>query len=229
MSAPCFVAVGLAFALLTACGGEASGGSGAPAAGAAAGTSVSGAGGQGGAAGSGGSGAGAGVGGSGGAVDRGACAKPSDCVVVPESCCGACGVPSRDDGTAVHRDHAAAHAADACGPGPAACPACARPLDPTLVATCDAGRCRVVDLLATDLTACTSDADCHLRTNECCECGGATDLEHLVAVGPSGNAGMMELLCDPGSGCAKCLPSYPSLPALCSSGRCTVSGGLGGK
>ncbi len=78
------------------------------------------------------------------------CEAPSDCGVTHASCCGTCGVARRGDAVAVNTAHYLARGLrrDGCG-GAAdavACPACASPIDPQLVATCRAHRCELVDL-----------------------------------------------------------------------------------
>lgn len=136
-----------------------------------------------------------------------ACDVPSDCIVVPVSCCGTCGAPTRGDAVAVARDESAAFRAAACASNEG-CPACA-PLfiDPTLVATCREQRCELIDLLEDEASACGSDGDCQVRTPDCCPCGGDTSVGRLVGV--SSEDAYSALVCDPDAACPECLPAYP--------------------
>lgn len=148
------------------------------------------------------------------------CVVPSDCVLVSVSCCGSCGAVVRGDAAAVNRAHADAHRAAACPDG-AGCPACFAEQDPTLLATCDAGRCVVVDLQAHAATVCASSSDCRVRAVECCECGASITESTVVAI--SDPAALEALVCDPGTGCPECLPDYPDgFGATCDGGRCAM-------
>jgi hypothetical protein len=116
----------------------------------------------------------------------------------------------------VRKDRAAAIAHRACGDN-FGCPACAGVPDPTLLATCDAGQCKLIDLQTHPSTACKDSTQCRLRTNQCCECGGPVDYEHLIAV--SGN--YAELVCGPLEDCAECAPEPPrDAEAVCVDGHC---------
>lgn len=142
-------------------------------------------------------------------VDSGlrACSEPSDCIVVPAGCCGSCGAPTRGDAIAIARDQGATYRDRVCiGVG---CPACA-PLfiDPTLVATCNAGQCEVIDWTAHTGSECTSNTDCAVRTPDCCPCGGDTDPGRLIGVA-SENA-YAALVCDSDQACPECAAIYPS-------------------
>ncbi|MCB9583905.1 MAG: hypothetical protein H6718_00815 [Polyangiaceae bacterium] len=210
----------LGVALSAGCGGSANSGGGA------------GSGGSGGSAGSAGNGGSAGnAGGAGNAGTSGSggtagvpndCQVPSDCVVMPISCCGSCGVPSRGDAQAVRKDQAQAVSQAACGEG-SGCPACAAPPDPTLLATCEAGQCTLVDLQEDPITECMTGEDCRIRTDTCCECGGPTDEGHLIAIRKDGN--FESLVCDPNTGCDDCIPDYGTsgfVQAECIKGRCSA-------
>ncbi len=212
--------------MCVACGGSASdgGSSGGSAGSGNGGNAGSGAtGGSGVTGGSGGSSGSAGSGGSGG-DDFSTCKVPSDCVVIPASCCGSCGAATRTDSVAVNKASAPVYQNWTCGD--MGCADCYMPTDANLVATCSAGRCAVVDLLATPATECTDSNECHLRTNECCECGGAQDAEHLVAV--SDYSAIERVVCGSGQGCPECAPQPPDYAeAICDDGRCTVQWLLG--
>ena len=142
--------------------------------------------------------------------DFAVCEVNSDCSVVPESCCGRCGAPARDDALAINIAKASEHSRAVCGDD-VGCPACA-PLfiDPTLVATCRAGRCALVDLVRHSATACERDPDCTLRTPDCCECGGDTGLGRLIGISTSAQSDYAQLVCDPEQACDECAPIYPS-------------------
>lgn len=213
-----------------AAGGSSSGGSGGASGGGA--TAGNGAGGSGGSA-NGGSGASGGSGGSasGGSGGSGGdsinhCRVPSDCVVIPASCCGSCGAATREDSIAVNKG-LAGYARDlACGAAGMNCPGCYMPSDANLLSTCTAGKCQLIDLLASAATECEVHTDCRLRTNQCCECGGAQDVEHLVAV--SDSSALEHLVCDPNIACTECDPGEPAgAEAQCQGGRCVVQWLLG--
>lgn len=145
---------------------------------------------------------GAGTGGSAGYDD---CTLSAECLVRPASCCGSCAAATRGDAIGINQDRASAYVQDKCaGVG---CPACYMEQDPTLVAACRSGRCRVEDIRADDATACTSDSDCRIRTTSCCECGGDTDRAHLVAI--SDETRFSSLVCEGVEGCPECAPVYP--------------------
>lgn len=210
-----------ALALSAGCGGDSEGG-GSDSGGSAGSAGSGGTAGNAGNGGSAGGGAGGSAGTGGGGGDYRACSVPADCVVVPESCCGSCGVASRGDAIAVNVDQQNTYRGDTCGEEP--CPACAAPIDPTLVATCTSGQCEVVDIYEEPFTECSSNEDCRLRSRDCCECGGALDREGLIAVAV-GTAGYEDVVCEEQQGCPECAPDYESIPAeaLCSQGHCQVA------
>ena len=97
------------------------------------------------------------------------------------------------------------------------------PQDPTLIATCNAGVCEVVDLQAHSVTECGDPNDCRLRTHDCCECGGDQSMEGLIAINRSGESDFSALVCDSQMGCALCQPLPPANAiADCDMGRCRV-------
>lgn len=200
-------------------GSAASGGSGASGGNAGSGAS-------GGSAGSGASGGNAGTGNGGSGGDSFThCAVPSDCVLMPASCCGSCGAYTREDIQAVNKDIEDYARGLVCGEDEG-CALCYTPSDANLVATCTAGKCQVVDLLTSPATECQVHSDCRLRSNECCECGGSQDVEHLVAV--SNSAPLESAVCDPELGCPECEPGDPmGVEAQCQAGRCVVQWLLG--
>jgi hypothetical protein len=152
---------------------------------------------------------------------------PSDCILRSASCCGQCGAATRGDAIAVNVAHQSDYASSVCGTG-TACPECASPQDPTLGASCQSGKCAVVDLQVLPLTECQSDSDCRIRTRDCCECGGNVSLESLIAIRNDAEAAYAAIACDPGQGCDDCMPVYPvGATAACFGGRCTVNGNSG--
>jgi hypothetical protein len=155
--------------------------------------------------------------GSGGTGDPTSCEVPSDCVLVPSSCC-VCGVPELGDVTAVNLQGAAEYT-QTCGMGPACL--CPTALNPNLVATCASETCQAVDIREHAVSECSDDDECRVRVSQCCECGGDTSPGSLVAVGTG--LGYDELVCDPLGLCTECAPDYPpEVSALCETGRCTL-------
>ncbi len=150
------------------------------------------------------------------------CSVPSDCVLVPMSCCGRCGVPSREDAIAL-TTRAATHYRDAVCEG-VACPDCAGMVDPTLLASCVDSRCVVIDLYVHPSTACDTDDDCYVRTPECCECGASPGPTGLIAASRVGTPRYESLVCDPGTGCDACVPTYSELAIpVCTDDHCRVT------
>jgi hypothetical protein len=218
---------GAALLLFAACGGSTSVGTGgASGGGGTGGGGTGGAGavsGGGGTAGLGGGGAGGGTGGSaGGPTDATQCAVPSDCLLLSFSCCGQCGAVVRGDAQALNKSGATEYLTNNCAT--VDCPPCFQPQDPTLLATCEAGRCTVVDLLTHPSTSCTDATQCRVRTNACCECGGPTDSDHLIAVSTVSSGGYEPLVCDPDSACPECAPVYPAVTLDCVDGHCQITG-----
>ncbi len=191
------------------------------------GAGAAGAGASGGAGATGGVGGGAsGSGGTGGVLGFSACETPSDCVITPASCCGACGQASADDRVAVHRDRLADYRARACQ-GDVQCDACFGPADPYLVATClqtgGGGQCAPIDLRATRATDCTRDTHCKVRLNTCCGCGVAT-ADNVVALNSVAANQLDAQLCDSGEQCQECtqIPDLAGYGASCDQGQCVL-------
>lgn len=156
------------------------------------------------------------------AGERRDCTQPSECVVVPMTCCGVCGAPATGDVTAIRKDAQSART-ERCKT--ALCPACAQRPNPALVATCRSGRCEVVDIAASDpVSHCQSAADCRVRVSACCECGGDTSPYTLIAIASSSEQAYTLLVCAPNAACAACAPLYPSnVSASCAqSGHCAT-------
>ena len=71
------------------------------------------------------------------------------------------------------------------------------------------------------ITACSTDADCTLATQACCECGAPAE---YLAVNASRRAAYQALVCAEGQGCDDCVHDYPAeLQATCSAGHCEIS------
>jgi len=139
-----------------------------------------------------------------------ACESHADCEVVPKSCCGTCGAPTRDDAIAVSNDKRDAYRSLACE-DTAGCPACA-PLfvDPRLLGLCQGERCELVRLHDHPVAACTEDSECLVRTRDCCECGGEMSPGRLIAIRTDGESYYRDLACDPEQACPACEPLYPA-------------------
>lgn len=156
--------------------------------------------------------------------DYGACQASPDCVVVPESCCGSCGAATRSDAVAINSDQSDAYRAAVCDDGQG-CPTCHQDRDPSLIATCDAGQCTVVDIYELSLTDCQTADDCKLRAQRCCECEADTGRSSLISIRADAEAEYAALVCDPNKSCLFCAPIYPpETTAICTpDGTCQVS------
>ncbi|CAN5656365.1 hypothetical protein BH09MYX1_BH09MYX1_03180 [soil metagenome] len=62
------------------------------------------------------------------------CTVDADCVVVPRSCCGACGSATREDHIVLHKDDVATYARMVCASQ--ACPGCVAQIDAGVHAVC---------------------------------------------------------------------------------------------
>lgn len=150
------------------------------------------------------------------------CAEPSECVVTPNTCCGECGEATLEGSTAVHTERASELSELLCA-DLEVCDACEGSPNASIVATCNAARCAAVEISRLPLAACTTDEDCVLRTRDCCECGGDTSIESLIALRPDGLIDYLGLVCDTGAICDDCEPTYPEeWRAGCVSGVCQV-------
>jgi hypothetical protein len=161
---------------------------------------------------------------SGGQPDMDACAAPGECVLLGASCCGPCDPATNRSFVAVNRSATGAYM-NARGCGAVDCAPCPPVSEPQtalqyFIATCEAGRCRVVDVRQTEVTSCTTSMDCVLRDgSNCCE---GCDGQGIVAV--SRNASLEKLVCPmPFTSCPPCAPNIPSnLTPMCTSGHCAV-------
>lgn len=149
-----------------------------------------------------------------------ACNVPTDCVLIPQSCCGDCGAYARMDVVAVHRDLASSYHGLSCNM--VTCPGCHRDPDPALVADCRENRCVVLDFYdpemghSSEYTECDTDDDCVIRARECCECGARVSPDTVVAIRRDRRADVERLYCEPGTGCPECEPDYGPFFARCS-------------
>jgi hypothetical protein len=147
-----------------------------------------------------------------------ACSVRSECTLIADGCCGACGEPGLDDVAPVHRRHVDEHRRRVC-PEPVPCPACPTESTPNLLASCVGWRCAEVDLRAHLASACERDDDCRPRAASCCECNGATAAHDLVAINGASEALYRGLVCDPQQACPECMPIYPAdVEAYCAAG-----------
>ncbi len=90
---------------------------------------------------------------------------------------------------------------------------------PNYYAQCIVGECQILDVRTSNLSACTTPAQCYLRSGtSCCGCGS----DNLVAV--SNEAPVEQVLCAPMAGCAAdCVTPVPSnASAECTRGHCFV-------
>jgi len=156
-------------------------------------------------------------------IDR-ACSVSSDCVVQSLGCCPPCGVPNPSDFTAMSRASQYDFQRSACA-NSRDCAACTvQPGTNILVATCEQGRCALIDLLDNAVTVCSSNSDCYVRAPECCECGGSTDEYSVIALSSTSSVAYSTLVCSPTQACADCAPVYPAVALACVSGHCQMVG-----
>jgi hypothetical protein len=152
------------------------------------------------------------------------CALNSDCMLADNSCCGVCSQPELGDVDAINRNESGDHYAAVCDELDPLCPGCPSLPNPWLGATCDVDVCTAFDLRESDLVTCTADADCRLRATSCCECGGDTGRDALIALAGDEFPSYLALVCDPETDCLACEPTYPdTVEAFCNDeGRCDL-------
>jgi hypothetical protein len=148
------------------------------------------------------------------------CEDNLDCLVRAASCCGTCGVATRNDVIAINREQGEAYHQEVCDN--VSCPACEGQPDPTLMASCIGGFCTVVDILTHEVTACSSAADCRVRASACCECGASLEPGSLIAINPNSPTHYGELACNVDSVCAACVPQYPPTTIDCVDDHCRI-------
>lgn len=154
---------------------------------------------------------------------RRACEAPTDCVLMPRTCCGRCGAATPDDAVALSARWLEAQreaGAITCEGGDEGCPDCFAETASTLVATCRAGRCAVVDLTRSPVTACRGDADCALTLQGCCDCGSPGP----IAVRRGRESAYRQLICGVGpTACPACVGPPLIGTATCVAGHCVVA------
>jgi hypothetical protein len=97
-------------------------------------------------------------------------------------------------------------------------------LNADLLATCDNGACKAVNLPESDLSTCNAASDCVVRAAACCECGASMELWSLVAIAATASADYAALVCESTQACAACMPVYPTDVALdCVAGHCVLA------
>jgi len=150
--------------------------------------------------------------------DRG-CTVNADCEIVPLNCCYTCD-PDLSTFDVFNRA-GAERERDRCGD--TVCDSeCEGLVLPTLAAVCARGKCVKHDLGYNELSYCSIDDDCHIRSAGCCECGASTAPGYLIAV--SDESAYQDLVCEADQICEDCTVEYPpEVFALCSQGRCQVA------
>lgn len=99
--------------------------------------------------------------------------------------------------------------------------ACFTEPDPALQPTCESGVCGYIDLydpamdFTSEFTECTESDECVLRVVDCCPCGAEIRMDRLVAIRVDKLADFAELVCEPGTACDDCEPSYDPFFARC--------------
>ena len=143
------------------------------------------------------------------------CTDNGQCMVISASCCGSCGQPTTDDMIAVNRDHVSDYRGGSCdGIG---CPACFMEPNPNLIATCDAGTCRALDVSTRPISSCSADSECTLRAPSCCACSSSAP----IAIRADAEADFQSLVCVGDEVCPECVPAFPDWSAACITGHCT--------
>lgn len=160
-----------------------------------------------------------------------ACDEPTDCMMASATCCGPCEW-TLDNGTSVNRERVSEffdRDAECADVDCAACPPpSSDPLRPRVFPTCGSdGRgdlCAAFDLRDVSFTECTTDADCRVRTPDCCECGGDTSELALIAIRTDGEGAFAQRVCPAEGVCLDCLPAYPAtVHAFCAAdGHCAL-------
>jgi hypothetical protein len=142
------------------------------------------------------------------------------CALVWDGCCPPCGRENASRFRAVSYERRAAAAEETC-PSPIPCPACPNESDFPIVAACTPRGCELKNLENDPAIRCTVDANCFVRTKDCCECGGNVHPTNLIS--RSDEPRFAELVCGPSQACDDCLPSYSGTPpSRCVDGRCRL-------
>ncbi len=151
-----------------------------------------------------------------------ACTVNSDCTVTAQDCCADCAHLSRDTSIAIALASVDAYHERECAPD-TACKRCTPIPDHNLFARCNSGRCELVDISTTPISACSASNDCKLRSTRCCECDLSAS---LVAIAVDQEKAFQTLACDANETCPPCTdpPQLLDVAALCSEERCIVRG-----
>lgn len=153
------------------------------------------------------------------------CTFNDECIVRARECCDVCSEQNPVNSVAINASQAQAYAMAACGERGLECPACETPATPTIIPTCNAGTCEIVDIQAEPTTECSEPEDCILRTNTCCECTDVS-IESVVAVNVNSAQDIPGWRCGDQVACDDCVPTYEGWVADCSpDGRCVASQG----
>jgi hypothetical protein len=151
------------------------------------------------------------------------CTMPSECVLAADDCCGVCGAPELENLDAVNMARLAEHRMAVCTEPEPMCPDCPTALNPYLVATCRGMVCTGLDTRRETFSECEVDTDCRIRAPECCECGGSTGVNQVIAIATDGESAYSMAVCDSGTACPECAPVYDAdAVARCVSGHCEV-------
>jgi hypothetical protein len=144
------------------------------------------------------------------APDLTRCTGPGTCSLVPTTCCGSCSQPTTENMTAVTRGRELEHTKLVCGDGPVGCPACAPAIfDGSVQAWCVANRCKAIDVRKEPISVCTTDDDCMLRYDSCCEPCTENPFD-LIALNKSSSEAYRSKVCVGDETCSKCAARYPA-------------------
>jgi len=150
------------------------------------------------------------------------CATSEDCLLRPDGCCAVCGQPTAADVRAVTRQEDEAQRAECAGEQ---CGSCGSLLNPHLQPVCAAARCTVFDSGDDPIRDCEVDADCAVRSPDCCGCGNFDDPHALIAINGGRHDDYAAARCPdlPNIACEPCDPAFPGdVSAACDQGRCAT-------
>jgi hypothetical protein len=159
------------------------------------------------------------------------CEVNMDCTVRANTCCGVCGVPSLSDVLGANASMLEAAREEYCGSTPPPCPECAQQANPNLIGTCEdvgfpgGNMCEARDLQQLDISLCTTDDDCVLRTPTCCQPCSEMGRDAYVAINREQTAALLELVCEPTVDCPGQCTALPALVARCVAGEDPGTGG----
>jgi hypothetical protein len=160
-----------------------------------------------------------------GSAELDTCEESTDCVLQAAGCCGVCGAGTIDDYVAVNVDRVEDYYKTT-GCNGVACGPCPEPAPygevPPFVATCESGRCQVVELLEAGVFTCETDSDCSLRFGLSCCAGCGSDPRKFIAIADENK--LLDLVCPNGPvPCPYCeFGPPPCMTARCNAGTCSV-------